>query len=1859
MKNFNIRNSLSIYILIVFLGVAFSTIINNPCQAQTQSNAASYAPVIQQADKALADKDYASALQLYEKARQIKPELKYASGKIAEITEMLDAQPDKKSQLFEDIIIKAENHFNQKEYPLAKTEYQKALGIDPSAQFPKDRLAQISTLFVDPTDAAYFSEAISNGDKALAANEFDKSVLFYETALAVKPNTKSVKDKITNARKLQSDYKLKGEQVVKLLAGAYKLLTAGKRTEALVEYQKVLVIFPENQHAKDKIQEIEKFANDKKSLQDTYDKVIELADQFYVNRDFVNARLKYQEALKVKPEARYPKEMLDKTKSGESQLLSEQEKYDAALSSAENLLKSNDYDAALIGFKSASAIKPTETYPKTKITDIEKLVGERNSRKEAFDIAIKNGDQAFEGKKYDAALTHFKNALSLLPNEKYPSDKIGEITALMAQQKALDDTYKKSIADGDLLFKQNKFAESIIEYTKAQEIKPEETYPQQKITDAQNQLTALRSKDENYTSAIETADKSFAEKKYEDALAAYDQALKIKPTEKYPKDKTEEINKILAKEKADANTYAQSISNGDKAFAAGNYSIALTSFQDALKIKPTEKYPQDKITETQAAIDEQQKSNEKYSTAIASADKSFAAKEYDQALVSYTEASGIKKNEKYPQDQIAKINKLLGEMRSADESYTQAITEGDNNFQDLKYAEAIASYTRANTYKSGESYPKAQIEKITGLIAEQKKLEADYQTSIGSADKYFAAKKYDEAITDYRKALVLKPSEKYPSDKIVESEKLIADLKTLEDSFNKALAEGDKLLSDKDFTNSMVAFKSANQLKPSEAYPKQKITEIQAILDKDKAEGQRYDEAIAQADKLFDALKYKESLEPYQRAAGIKSNEKYPQEQIVKVNQLLAEQQKLDEEYLKAITDAELEFKNAKYNEAKVLYSNASTLKPTENLPKAKIVEIDAILADLQNKEQSFAGHIRVGNAKFAENKYDEAILSFKNALKIKPAEAYPKTQIEKITQLIAEQKKLDADYQVAIVSADKFLASKKYDEAIVDYRKALVLKPSEKYPADKIVESEQLIADLKALEDSYNKAVADGDKLLSDKDFSNSLIAFKNASQLKPGETYPKQKIAEVQAIFDKDKAEGQRYSEAIAQADKLFDELKYKESLEPYQRASGIKPTEKYPQEQIAKVNQLLAEQKKLDEEYLKAITDAELEFKIAKFNEAKVLYSNASTIKPTENLPKAKIVEIDAILADLLQKDQDYSKAIGDGDGFFAEKKYTEAATSYSTASLIKPAETYPKTQISKIENLIKEQKILDDNYLNIITSADQLFEAQKFADAITEYRKALALKPSEKYPVEKIAEAEKEIASIKEKQLAYDKDVADGDKKLLAKEYENALTAFKNANLAKPSEEYPTTKITELEAVIAKQKTDNFNYADAIALADNFFKDQKYREAMEPYQRATTIKPSEKYPQDQIIAINKFLADQKKIDDDYQKLLTDADTQLKAAKYNEAKAIFVTASTLKPIEKLPKDKIAEIEGILSEIKSKDENYTKALNSAAEFYAAKNPEAAIKTYEEASLLKPGEKYPQERISAIKAELKVSDDNYKNAIALGDSKLASKNLMEALNAYQNALEIKPSENFPKTKIAEINTMLLAQKEEMEKMYASYIADGDALFNSKDYFGAKSAYTKAAGIKPDESYPKQRLTETNKIVEEIELTRKAEYAKALGEADKLYNTKIFDQAIDAYEAASKINPSDSYPENQINKIRKYISDHAIQDLYSQAFQITEGNEKKFTFSSIEPRLRKNNYILLKARSTGKSSPKVYLNYGKDSQKNGGIVLRSLDKTVISDYMIRISVQDKWYREDNNWISIYVETGDVEITKVQIAAGDE
>jgi len=39
----------------------------------------------------------------------------------------------------------------------------------------------------------------------------------------------------------------------------------------------------------------------------------------------------------------------------------------------------------------------------------------------------------------------------------------------------------------------------------------------------------------------------------------------------------------------------------------------------------------------------------------------------------------------------------------------------------------------------------------------------------------------------------------------------------------------------------------------------------------------------------------------------------------------------------------------------------------------------------------------------------------------------------------------------------------------------------------------------------------------------------------------------------------------------------------------------------------------------------------------------------------------------------------------------------------------------------------------------------------------------------------------------------------------------------------------------------------------------------------------------------------------------------------------------------------------------------------------------------------------------------------------------------------------------------------------------------------------------------------------------------------------------------------------------------------------------------------------------------------------------------------VNDFIIRVGNQYKWFSEDNNWLEIYPENGDIEITLVRIS----
>lgn len=110
-----------------------------------------------------------------------------------------------------------------------------------------------------------------------------------------------------------------------------------------------------------------------------------------------------------------------------------------------------------------------------------------------------------------------------------------------------------------------------------------------------------------------------------------------------------------------------------------------------------------------------------------------------------------------------------------------------------------------------------------------------------------------------------------------------------------------------------------------------------------------------------------------------------------------------------------------------------------------------------------------------------------------------------------------------------------------------------------------------------------------------------------------------------------------------------------------------------------------------------------------------------------------------------DQKYDSYINQADSYFNKKMYNDAYNYYQKALSAKPSESYPKTKMTAIEEIKKQQEI-DAAYDAKIKKADLYFKTGKYTTAKTYYTQALSVKPSATYPKTKIAEIDAKLKSI---------------------------------------------------------------------------------------------------------------------------------------------------------------------------------------------------------------------------------------------------------------------------------------------------------------------------------------------------------------------------------------------------------------------------------------------------------------------------------------------------------------------------------
>lgn len=126
--------------------------------------------------------------------------------------------------------------------------------------------------------------------------------------------------------------------------------------------------------------------------------------------------------------------------------------------------------------------------------------------------------------------------------------------------------------------------------------------------------------------------------------------------------------------------------------------------------------------------------------------------------------------------------------------------------------------------------------------------------------------------------------------------------------------------------------------------------------------GKKYKEAIEQADKHFANKQYKEAKTFYVQAQEFKPDDEYPAQRIEEIDKIL-KAQKIEAQYKKTITKADELFKQEAYEEARAAYVKASELKPGKNYPKEQISKIEATLAEIQAQKEFLNNpyHIVIG----------------------------------------------------------------------------------------------------------------------------------------------------------------------------------------------------------------------------------------------------------------------------------------------------------------------------------------------------------------------------------------------------------------------------------------------------------------------------------------------------------------------------------------------------------------------------------------------------------------------------------------------------------------------------------------------------------------------------------------------------------------------------------------------------------------------------------------------------------------------------------------------------------------------------------
>jgi uncharacterized protein YjbI with pentapeptide repeats len=763
----------------------------------------------------------------------------------------------------------------------------------------------------------------------------------------------------------------------------------------------------------------------------------------------------------------------------------------------------------------------------------------------------------------------------------------------------------------------------------------------------------------------------------------------------------------------------------------------------------------------------------------------------------------IKKQESLKKE----IENLKGQSNA---QYNALIKQAEGLEKQKKYLEAIAIYEKASELDKTATLPGDKIAELELLANAQKgasttnaQLEQDYKNLVNSANTLRDQGKKEEALDKYEAAYKLK-KEQYVLDEIDKCELALKAEKSQganKVKYDQAMKQADGFVAQKSWEAAKAKYNEALQALPNDPIAKTKLTDVSNKIVQQLKEQQLKEQQLKEQQLKEQQLKEQQLKEQQLKEQQLKEQqlkEQQLKEQQLKEQQLKEQQlkeQQLKEQQLKEQLLKEQQLKEQELKEQQLKEQKLKEQQLKEQQLKEKQLK-EQQLKEQQLKEQQLKEQ-QLKEQQLKEQQLKEQQLKEQQLKEQQLKEQQLKEQQLKEQQLKEQQLK---EQQLK----EQQLKEQQLKEQLLKEQQLKEQELKEQQLKEQKLKEQQLKE--QQLKEKQLKEQQLKEQQLKEQQLKEQQL---KEQQLK------EQQLKEQQLKEQQQQLEVKNYEKLIADAQSAFDSRNYEKATELFNSAVVKRPEDTYAVEKLA-VSKNLLEKENLKKAALSSYTNklqlAESAVTAQKYDEAIALFNAAKQLNPNQDVTDKRINDVkalqekDALNRTLKNQLIDQQKELVN-KAKIAEvnKEFDLALDQYQTAEKLLPGDKTITAKISELKQLLdnqaveKQQEQVKLDILNaLLKKADLLYKASNWNEAKLIYEDVLLQDQSNVIALKRQKECLDNLAkkTAQEEEEVYQSIVSKANENFKKKDYKNAKKLYERASKIRPTDKFVKAQLLQL-------------------------------------------------------------------------------------------------------------------------------------------------------------------------------------------------------------------------------------------------------------------------------------------------------------------------------------------------------------------------------------------------------------------------------------------------------------------------------